>query len=317
MAYPSASPNSPSERGVALAIGNFDGVHAGHQSLVRRAVELAEADLLAPKAMTFEPHPAKILGGKAPPQLTRLARKVELLKQLAPSLEVIVQSFDEAFARLSPRDFVVRTLVETVRVRHLVVGANFRFGRDRTGTVAELAQLGQKLGFDVHPLELSGDGEGSFSSSRIRRLVELGSMKPATFLLTRPHCLIGSVVRGDGRGRSIGFATANLEGIEEQLPADGVYAAMAELPEGTRASAGAQSLTPAAVHVGPRPTVERGRSVEAHLIGAEGDFYGCEMRLHLLDRVRGLVKFDGIDSLKAQIARDVETTLAIAAAHRA
>ena len=300
------------EQGVALVIGNFDGVHRGHQALVKYTVELAARFGLRARAMTFDPHPAMLLSGKAPAVLTQLTRKVSLLCASAPNFDVIVQPFDRQFANLLPREFVERILVNHVHVRQLVVGANFRFGRDRAGCADDFVRFGEELGFAAHAFELSGDAQGCFSSSRIRCLVAEGELSQARALLGRPHAISGSVIRGDGRGRTIGFATANLGGVEEQLPPEGVYAALAQLlPSGPVPSS---ALCPAAVHIGPRPTVDRDASIEAHLIGHTGEIYDRGLRLHLLRRLRGLVRFDGIEALKAQISLDVQATSDAAAA---
>ncbi|MGC4065539.1 MAG: riboflavin biosynthesis protein RibF [Polyangiaceae bacterium] len=260
--------HSAGDPGVALVIGNFDGVHRGHQALLRHTVELAHAHGLRPKAMTFEPHPAKVLSGTSPSVLTRVERKLELLHRVAPDLMVIVQSFDRAFAQMSPREFVERILVNLVHVRQLVVGRNFRFGRDRAGSAKIFVEFGAELGFSAHGFELSGDEQGTISSSRIRSLVQAGELESAANLLGRPHSISGLVVRGDGRGRSIGFATANLDGVEELTPPPGVYAGVTELKN----EQGARSVVPAAIHIGPRPTVDRGETIEAHLLGQSGDF---------------------------------------------
>jgi riboflavin kinase/FMN adenylyltransferase len=272
--------------------------------LVNYTVKLAHQHGLIPKAMTFNPHPAKVLSGASPAVLTLLERKLELLHRAAPDLMVIVQSFDHSFAQLLPREFVERILVNLVHVRQLVVGANFRFGRDRLGSSADFVQMGAELGFTAHPFELSGDAQGCFSSSRIRKLIAEGQLPQATELLGRPHSISGLVVRGDGRGKSLGFATANLEGVDELMPPPGVYAGVAQVPDAT----GELAPCPAAIHIGPRPTVERGATIEAHLLGQSGDFYGQTLRLHLLKRLRELVRFDGLSALKAQIALDVAAT---------
>jgi riboflavin kinase/FMN adenylyltransferase len=293
------------EREVALVIGNFDGVHRGHQALVRYTVELAQKRGLSPKIMTFDPHPAQLLSGKAPMLLTRLERKLELLQRILPTLEILVQPFDEQFSMLSPRQFVERILVSKLRVRELVVGKNFRFGRDRAGSSEDLVRLGKEFGFGAVGFTLSGDEQGSFSSSRIRRFIAEGDLTSATTLLGRPHCLIGSVVRGDGRGKSLGFATANLEQVEEQRPPAGVYAGVAQFTDSNERPV----LCSAAIHIGPRPTVDRGETIEAHLLGQTGDMYGRTLRLHLVERLRDLVRFDGVDALKTQIALDVDATV--------
>lgn len=308
MTFGPESQRLPPDQGVALVIGNFDGVHLGHQALVRYTVELGRLHSLRPKVMTFDPHPARLLSGAAPALLTRHERKLELLRRIAPNLEIIVQPFDRQFSNLSPRDFVERILVGHVHVRQLVVGKNFRFGRDRTGSSEDLVTFGGELGFEAHGFELSGDEQGCYSSSRIRSFIAAGQLSLAAALLGRPHSISGLVVRGDGRGKTLGFATANLEAVEEQLPPPGVYAGIAQLLDAD----GSLLPCPTAIHIGPRPTVNRGETIEAHLLGQSGDFYGRALRLHLLERLRALVRFDGIEALQAQIAQDVAATSRVA-----
>lgn len=291
----------PNGADAALVIGNFDGVHRGHQALVAYTLKVARAHGLRPIAMTFDPHPAVALGGAPPPILTKLERKLELLGAMDPALALHVQRFDREFAQLSPREFVERVLVRNLNVRQLVVGANFRFGRARAGNVESLRELGKQLGFTAHAFSLEGDDEGSFSSSRIRSLIAEGDLVRVSELLGRPHCLTGKVVVGDGRGRQIGVPTANLAEVQEVLPRVGVYAGNVELVD----QGAARPLGPAVVHIGPRPTVDRDDTVEAHLLDQSLDLYGQELRLSLGPRIRDLVRFSDIEALKQQIVRDI------------
>lgn len=291
----------PNAGEVALAIGNFDGVHRGHQALISHVAELAKERGLRPMVMTFDPHPAVALGGKLPPVLTALARKVELLRAIAPNLEVMVQRFDREFAQLSPREFVERILVGGLRVRELVVGHNFRFGRDRAGSVETLVRLGHDYGFAAYGFGLAGDAQGVFSSSRIRRLIREGDLVAASELLGRPHALSGLVVKGDGRGRTIGVPTANLDAVEELRPLEGVYVCRVE----SLAGANALNLGGAVVHLGPRPTVDRGDAIEAHLLDRDLDLYGQRLRVSFLQRLREQRQFSDLDGLKRQIELDI------------
>jgi riboflavin kinase / FMN adenylyltransferase len=291
----------PNGRDAALAIGNFDGVHRGHQALVAYTLGLGRQHGLCTAVMTFDPHPAVVLGGSPPPVLTRMDRKVELLSGIAANIEVIVQRFDQAFCMLSPLEFVERILVEKIHVRQVVVGTNFRFGRDRAGTVAELRQFGDRFGFVAHAFALSGDAEGSISSSRIRRLLLDGDVGAAADLLGRPHAVTGTVVAGDGRGRTIGVPTANLEAVEEATPRVGVYACNVELIEG----GAVRDLGAGVVHLGPRPTVDRGETIEVHLIDRSLDLYGKTLRVGFLQRLRDLERFSDLEGLREQIERDI------------
>lgn len=300
----SVEPNGPAS---ALVIGNFDGVHRGHQALIAYTLDVARQNGLEPQAMTFEPHPAQVLSGSPPPVLTTLERKIELLESLAPGLRVVVQHFDPEFSRLSPLEFVERILVGRNHVRQLVVGSNFRFGRNRAGNVEVLQELGKRFGFVAHAFELSADANGSISSSRIRQLISAGDVVLAKELLGRPHALTGVVVHGDGKGRSIGFPTANLDQIAELRPLPGVYAAHTEIVEAEVAT----SLGPSVVHIGPRPTVNRDETVEAYVIHQSIHLYGKRVRLHLLGRVRDLVRLANLEALKPQIELDVASALRI------
>lgn len=302
-----ASSFEPNPSETALVIGNFDGVHRGHAALVAYTLQLAKQRGLTPKLMTFDPHPALALGGTLPPVLTTLPRKIELLRALAPQLEVSVQHFDREFARLSPDEFVERVLVGSFKVRELVVGANFRFGRDRAGSAAQLEQYGEKFGFVAHAFQLEGDDRGAYSSSRIRRLIADGELVAANELLGRPHALTGTVVRGDGRGRTIGVRTANLEDVEEVRPLAGVYACRVELLHRDTSEA----LGIAVVHLGPRPTVDRGDAIEAHVLDRSLDLYGKRLRVSFVQRLRGLEKYPDLESLKRQIALDIAAARAV------
>ncbi len=294
--------------GTLVAIGNFDGVHQGHVRVLTEARAEAEARGLAPLVLTFDPHPAAVLGKKAPDVLTPLARKIDLLVRAAQGLEVVVEPFTLELSRLSPDLFADQLLHRALGARLAIVGRNFRFGQGRAGDLDTLVQLGKQYGFEARALDLLGDGAGAFSSSRVREQVRAGAMDAASQILGRPHALTGQVVKGDARGRSIGFPTANLDGVHELLPPHGVYACCVDsVGEAPRA------LAHGVANVGVRPTVRGGFSVEAHLLDYEGDLYGQTLRVHLLARLRGEQKFAGLEELKAQIARDAAAAAKVAA----
>jgi riboflavin kinase/FMN adenylyltransferase len=279
-----------------IAIGNFDGVHLGHARLILGVVEQARARGLLPCALTFHPHPARVLGRGAPRTLTRLSRKVELLSLASPELEVVVQPFDHELSQSSPREFAEQ-LVRVQRARRVIVGENFRFGKDRKGSLATLRALGEELGFEVGSTELFVLEDDVVSSSRIRDAVEAGEVELAERLLGRPHRLIGTVVRGHGRGRKLGFPTANLAAIEELLPKNGVYAG--------RALVAGRSL-PAVLNVGVRPTFAPGDlSVEVHVFDLS-TLDSSELSFDIVARIRDERRFASVEELAAQIARDVD-----------
>ncbi len=289
-------------KGTLVAIGNFDGVHRGHQAVLGAALAEATESGLLPLVLTFHPHPSVVLGRGARPLLTTVERKIELVGRVGSSVGVVVEPFTLELARKQPRGFVVELLCDALGAKVVIVGQNFRFGHKRAGDLTALQTLGVELGFVARAESLCGDDDGAFSSSRIRELVSSGSIEKAASLLGRPHSVAGTVIEGDKRGRTIGFPTANLGDVEEALPAHGVYACLVD-----RVGAdGASALATGVVNVGVRPTVAAGHSVEAHLFDFEEDLYGQRLRVHFVSRLRGEVKFPGLEELRAQIARDAE-----------
>lgn len=281
-----------------VTLGNHDGVHLGHRALLSAARDRATRDGLVVRAVTFDPHPAAVLSpDRAPPLLTTVARRTELLRAFGAD-EVSVLRFDAGFASLDPAAFATRVLVQELVARTAVVGPDFRFGRGRAGDTAELARLGAAHGFDVitvDPVVLDGD---VVSSTRIRQALQAGDVVHATRALGRIHDVDGRVVRGDGRGRSIGVPTANVDCDPVLLPADGVYAVVGRVLDERTVLHGVANL-------GVRPTFAAGRSVEVHFLDVDRDLYDRRIRVGFVARIRAERKFDGIEALKAQIARDV------------
>lgn len=287
-------------------IGNFDGVHGGHRALVAYARERAGSgpgDRVV--AVTFDPHPAAVLRPEsAPTQLMSVARREELLRA-AGADEVVVLHFTPELASRSPEEFA-RMLRESPEIAAdaVIVGDNFRFGARAAGDTSTLATLGRDLGFDVEVLplvseEIPGDADGAWSSTRIREHIAAGDLAGATAMLGRPHRLEGIVVRGDQRGRDLGYPTANVEVTDgAAIPPDGVYA-------GWLVVAG-ESL-PAAVSIGTNPQFAgTERRVEAYAIGRDDlDLYGAVVGVDLVTHVRGQEVFESVDALIAQMARDV------------
>lgn len=285
-----------------VAIGNFDGVHAGHRAVLGRACAEARDKGLEPLVLTFHPHPSEVLGRGALPRLTALDRKVELIRRIDPALRVVVQRFDKALASLQPEEFVEQLLVGHLGAGLVLVGHNFRFGQRRSGDMATLERLGARYGFEARAESLQGDERGAFSSTRIREAIAEGQLAEAQRLLGRPHMLSGPVVVGDRRGRQLGFPTANLSPVAEATPPDGVYAVLVDLEEDGRSHA----LDQGVMNIGLRPTFEAGRSYEVHLLNQQPDLYGRRLRVHLMKRLRGEQRFDGVEALREQITRDVE-----------
>ncbi len=285
-------------RGVVVALGNFDGVHLGHQAVLRRAVEEGRKRGARVVAATFDPHPRAVLGAGGPPGLlTPLGLRREALARYGAE-EVWVIAFDLDLSRKSPREFVRDVLVGQIGAEAVVVGENFRFGHRAAGDVRDLAALMEEMGGAAYAVPVRGSGEG-ISSTRIRTLIAGGAVADAADLLGRPYVLRGEVVEGDRRGRSIGFPTANvLPDPVALVPARGVYAGMVRV--------GGEAYA-ACTNVGLAPTFDRAESrVEAHLLDFEGDLYGRVVDVGFARRIRDERRFSGVDELKEQIRRDVE-----------
>lgn len=294
----SATSSTASVAPTVIAPGNYDGVHLGHQALLRSATSFAQANGLLTSVLTFDPHPGTFLGAAEKPVITRQPRRAELLRA-AGADRVHVQHFTHAFAALSPEEFI-ETLLER-GARALVVGPDFRFGKTRAGDVNLLVQLADERGFSVliePPVLLDGE---RVSSSAVREALNAGNVLRATKLLGRVHEVQGKVVIGNRRGRSLGFPTANVAPEAVLPPADGVYAVVARdlaAPEGV--------LYRGVANLGTRPTFEAGRSMEVHLFDFEGDLYDRELRVGFVARIRGEQRFSGVEELRRQIEHDCD-----------
>ena len=288
----------------AVTVGNFDGVHRGHQALVSAAVARARETSGLSVALTFDPHPARFLQPeRAPAALTTLPQKEELLAGLGID-RLAVLPFDASVAELSPEAFARGVLREALGARDVVVGESFRFGRRREGDARRLADLGERLGFSVHALPVVLEQGSPVSSSRVRDALGQGNVSAARALLGRPYFVDARVVHGAGRGRTIGVPTANLAPDNEVLPAPGVYAGRCRLPGG--------EIRAAVVNLGYRPTFGGGHlALEAHLIGFAGDLYEAHLRLSFHERLRDEQRFPGKDALVARVLEDVARARAL------
>lgn len=285
------------DRGCVATIGNFDGVHRGHQAILQQCREHAARWSVPLTVVVFEPQPREFFAGdQAPPRLTRLREKVRLLRDFGAE-QVLCLPFNDALRSLTGREFIDQVLIDGLGVKHLVVGDDFRFGCDRRGDFALLAEAGREQGFGVeHTRTFTVDDE-RVSSSRVRTLLASGNFSAAARLLGRAYSLHGRVVRDQQLGRTIGVPTANLPLMPQPLTLRGVFAVMAELENGER--------YPAVANVGFRPTVGSERpTLEVHLLDFKGDLYGQRMTVFPCARLRGEVKFDDLEALKAQIERD-------------
>jgi riboflavin kinase/FMN adenylyltransferase len=285
--------------GSVVTLGAFDGVHRGHQALIARTVSRARSANLPAVAYTFDPHPAKILAPRvAPRTLTSVRERVRLLRSYGIDL-VVVEPFDGAFAALTADDWVERWLVGRLHPRHVVVGFNFSYGKARGGSPEHLVESGKKHGFSVEVIEPVVIETIVVSSTRVREFLLEGNVEGAALLLGRPFAITGTVVRGDQRGRTIGFPTANVEPDHELLPEHGVYASRVDIGD---------AVVDGVTNVGKRPTFGGKQvTVESYLLDWSGDLYGKPVRVELIARLREERRFDGIDALQAQLARDVES----------
>ena len=289
------------DRGAVVAIGNFDGVHRGHEAVIGTAGRLARAAGASHAVLTFEPHPRRVFRPDDPPfRLTPFRAKSRRLEALGVDL-LFTLHFDSAFAAQSAEDFIETVLVRHLGVRHAVVGYDFVFGQGRRGTAALLRERGAALGFGVTIVDpVQGEGGAVHSSTRIRDLLTAGQPRAAAALLGRFWEIEGRVEHGDERGRLIGFPTANLLLDDYLRPAAGVYAVRAGIEEGGRTV-----WHDGVANLGRRPTF--GGSdlrLEAHIFDFAGDLYGRNLRVALIEHLRPEQKFAGIDALKAQIAED-------------
>lgn len=289
--------NFVTDQNCFLSIGNFDGVHLGHRSILSRLVELAQSNNCQSVVLTFEPHPIQLLRPEfAPPRLTSLREKSDLI--LATGVDnVVVYPTDEALLNLTAEEFFQQIVVDHFQAQGLVEGPNFFFGKNRAGNVQSLAELCDTHEMSLNilsPLENSGE---MTSSSAIRRAIENGEMRTARNQLGRAYSISGKVIQGDQRGRTIGFPTANLSDVETLIPADGVYAARVKLADKTYS---------AAVNIGPNPTFGiESKKIEAHLLNFNGDLYGTTLQLEFIQQIRSIQSFNSAEQLKQQINQDL------------
>ena len=310
MTSPASEPGLPLADGAVVTVGTFDGVHRGHQDVLATLVRHAEARGLPSVVITFDPHPLEVVNpAAAPPLLTLTEEKLAMLAQTGVSYVAVVP-FTTQLAALEAEQFVDDVLLGRFAMRELLVGHDHGFGRGRMGDIEVLRQLGRSRDFQVTvlPPVFAADGH-AISSTAIRRSVAGGDLARAALGLGRPYSIAGTVVRGDQRGRTIGYPTLNLSppSPRKLLPPDGVYAVRVQLPEGEFGGM---------LNLGPRPTVgDQQRRIEAHVFDSRGDWYGAAVRLDFMARLRGTKPFPGLDALKAQLGDDeTKARLALATA---
>jgi riboflavin kinase/FMN adenylyltransferase len=296
--------HSPSELGpvrrkVCLAIGFFDGVHLGHQQIIRQTISDARQHEALALILTFDRHPNTVIApDRAPALIYPLDQKLRVIESLGVDATLVLH-FDKALSERSGEEFIRTLATEAGPIRSICVGANFAFGHKRSGNVELLRRLGSELNFAVHGhAAVSLDGK-AVSSTRIRQAIGAGHLDAASQMLGRPYSLVGQVALGDQLGRKLGFPTANLDVTGLVLPPSGVYAAQ------VRSTGG---LHRAVVNIGVRPTLKTAKPqlrVEAHLLGFSGDLYGTTLELLLVEKLRDEKKFPSVAELRDQIARDI------------
>jgi len=284
-----------------LTIGVFDGVHRGHQAILRQLAAGAHANGAPAVLLTFDPHPAVVLSGRDLKLLTMPDERADLASALGLEA-VITHPFDRTVSGMSARDFMA-LLKKRLGLSRLLIGYDFALGKGREGNAGRLSELGRELGYSVSVVEAVSDESGVISSTEIRKLVSLGNAGAAANLLGRPYALSGPVIHGDGRGRRINIPTANIHYPESKLlPANGIYACRARL---------GADLFAAVVNIGFNPTFtpdKRTANVEAHILDFDRDLYGEQVTLEFIARLRDEAKFDSVDALLAQIHADIEKT---------
>jgi riboflavin kinase/FMN adenylyltransferase len=282
-----------------LTIGVFDGVHRGHQEIIKKLTTGAHANEAPAVVLTFNPHPASVLSRQDIKCLTLPEERADLLGKLGVDV-VITEPFTRELSTVTAHDFMSR-LTRRLGLRHLLIGYDFALGKGREGNAARLTEIGSELGYALEVISALSDASGVISSTEIRKLIEIGDVGEAARLLGRPYSLQGPVIHGDARGRTINVPTANIGySTEKMIPAKGIYACWADLDD---------KRYQAAVNIGTNPTFtpdKRSANVEVHLLDFRREIYGKDVQLQFVERLRDELKFDSVDALIDQIWKDVE-----------
>ena len=293
-----------------LAVGVFDGVHRGHQQIIHRLVEGAHEKNLPAVVLTFDPHPSKVFGRGEIKLLTLPDERAKILGGMGVDV-VITHPFNGEVANITAFDFM-RRLKSYIGLDHLILGYDSALGKDREGSIPRLTEIGSELGYTVETVSALSDESGVISSTEIRKLVAIGKIEEAAQLMSRPYRLQGVVIRGDQRGRTIGFPTANLDYSKDKLiPSNGIYACWAKLGNDTSTSL---SVFKAAVNIGFNPTFtpdKKSVNVEAYLLDFDRDIYDENLQLEFVARLREELRFDSVEALVTQIKEDVVNTKTI------
>ena len=291
-------------RGCALTIGNFDGVHIGHASIINSLKSFASQLGSAAVVFTFDPHPVRLLRPEqTPPPLTWTNRKADLLADVGVDA-VVAFPTNRELLKLTYREFFQQIIVEAMGVKAMVEGPNFYFGKDREGDTDRLAELCDEYSIQLEIVTPQKSGGEYISSSRIRNLIHEGDVDTARQMLTHPYRIRGMVTHGAGRGATIGFPTANLDAIDTLIPALGVYAGRSYIQGRPHWSA---------IHIGPNPTFgDAHRKVESHVLDFQGSIYGQPIEVDFVKRLRDIVQFESAEALVTQLKKDIETTRQVA-----
>ncbi len=301
----------PRHRGCVATIGNFDGVHLGHQAVLGQLAEKADTFGVPAVVITFEPQPQEYFShGEIPPRLTRFREKLRALRRFSVD-RVLSLQFNHSLAELSAEQFIQQVLLDGLDIRYLVVGDDFRFGKGRGGDFAMLQRVGAEQGFEVVNMHTFSQGGERVSSTRIREALQRGELSEAEQMLGRPYRMCGRVAHGNKLGRTIGFPTANIFLHRKKTPVDGVFAVEMFGIDGEPVAGVA--------NVGTRPTVDESGTrslLEVHLFDFDGDIYGHYVHVDFLHRIREERRFESFDALKAQILKDADEARAFFAARR-
>lgn len=292
------------QKNTVVTVGTFDGVHEGHKSLIRVLVEKAEKRKARSVLVTFDPHPREVINpGNSVGLLTTLEERAEILGELGLD-EMVVIPFTRDFSLLSSRNFLKEIVFDKIGISEFVIGYDHKFGKDRKGTKETAFELGEELGFQVHIVEAHEVSEVTVSSTYVRKaLTERGDVSPVKEYLGKPYQITGTVIKGDQRGRTIGFPTANLQPDHSRkiIPKRGVYAVRVHIDENT--------CKKGMMNIGYRPTVEddqQKKSLEVHILDFEGNIYGQSVTVEFHEFIREEKKFDSLDALKEQLKKDQE-----------
>lgn len=288
-----------------ITLGNFDGLHLGHQELVRMVMKRAAEIHGQSMVVTFRPHPLKVLApDKCPELISIYEEKIELFKKLG--IDVLIKiPFNLHFAEMTPREFVKKILCDLLGAKEIFVGFNYRFGKGREGNIETLKEMGREFGFKVNEVEqISVDGE-IISSTKIRSFIKEGEVEHAARLLGRPYAITGIVIRGDSRGKSLGFPTANIASKHMIIPSNGVYAVKLYARD---------TCHDGIVNIGLRPTFDtKTLAIEVHVFDFNEDLYGEEVTVYFIKKLRTEKKFDSADALITQITKDITEAKAVLA----